>query len=38
MLIETTDLVKKYGNKLALDKVKVQINRGQLADLHPRAA
>ena len=30
MLIETTDLVKKYGNKLALDKVNLQINRGQL--------
>lgn len=30
MLIETTNLVKKYGKKLALNKVNLQINRGQL--------
>lgn len=30
MLIETTNLVKKYGNKVALDHVNLQIERGQL--------
>ena len=30
MLIETSNLVKKYGKKLALNKVNLQINRGQL--------
>lgn len=30
MLIETTNLVKKYGNKIALNNVNLQIARGQL--------
>lgn len=30
MLIETTNLVKKYGNQVALDHVNLQIARGQL--------
>ena len=30
MLIETFNLTKKYGKKLALNKVNLKINRGQL--------
>ena len=30
MLIETFDLTKKYGKKLALNKVNLQVDRGQL--------
>ena len=30
MLIETFDLTKKYGKKLALNKINLQIDRGQL--------
>lgn len=30
MLIQTNGLTKKYGNKVALDHVDLEINQGQL--------